>query len=463
MSVFDIIVAYDDEKGISCEGKIPWKISDDLIRFRKITTKTIDYTRKNMIIMGRKTFESIGKPLPGRCNVVISRTQTQIDGVTIINNLDEALRFGFTDINIERIFVIGGEEIYKEAIQSPYLRDIYVTHIMGNYKCDKKFTMFGPGTFKEFSIEPYRTINDYTFRFMIYRRIEINAINIREEQYRNLIYNITNNGIRKKFRNGFGQYIFGGITLNYDLREGFPLTTFRSLPLRNIFSELIWMLRGSTDVRKLQEMGCHIWDANSSREFLDSSGKKHLDEFDIGPTYGFQWRYFGADYINCKTDYNGKGFDQLTNLITNLRENPESRRHIVSLWNPRDIEKAALPPCMYEFIFDIEDKYLNMNVRIRSSDVAVGLPWNIGSSALLLTMIATITEYIPKTLNITIDNAHIYEANLEKLQQVMKRTPSEYGQLKINRIPDNITNFQFTDFKLENYNPNPGINFQMIT
>jgi len=464
---FDIIVAYDDNFGIGKDGKIPWLIPGDLDRFRQITTKTNDPTKRNMIIMGSGTFKSIGRILPNRLNVILSKKEVKTVNSTndkiILNTLSEALSYGFSNKSIERIFVIGGQDIYREAIVNEYLRDIYTTQIMGDYRCDRIFTIFGPGSFYEYMVEPYRQYNDYQYRYVTYRNMTFSQINESEEQYRNLVNYIINFGDRTKFRNGYGQYIFEATTLRYDLREGFPLTTIRSLPLRSIFSELIWMLSGSTDVLDLKKRGCHIWDANSSRGFLDSNGKSHLKEFDVGPTYGFQWRHFGAIYVDCKTNYKGLGFDQLTNLIENLKYNPESRRHVVSLWNPRDIDDAALPPCMYEFVFNVGNRtYLDMDVRIRSSDVAVGLPWNIASSALLLTMIATVTKYIPRKLNITLDNAHIYEQNLEKLQNVIKRTPKMYGRLSVIRIPDEVTNFQFTDFELTNYNPHPGVNFDMV-
>jgi dihydrofolate reductase/thymidylate synthase len=463
---FDIIVAYDENRGIGKDGKLPWNIPEDLVNFRKITTKTINPCNQNMIIMGRNTFNSIGRVLPHRLNVVVSSKKEDFDRkqVKVVSSLSQALKFGFNDNSIDRIFVIGGEQLYKEAILNPYLRDIYVTEIQGNYECDRFFPRFGPGYFQPYLFEPCRFSDDVVYRFMTYRRNEyIDNYNEREEQYRNLVHNIINNGISTTFRNGRGQYLFNAATLRYDLREGFPLTTLRSLPFKSIFSELSWMLSGSTNVRDLQNRGCRIWDANSSRGFLDASGKSHLEEFDVGPTYGFQWRHFGAKYVNCHTDYSGQGFDQLSNLIENIIKDPNSRRHIVTLWNPPDVDIAALPPCMYEFVFNVENGiYLNMDVRIRSSDVAVGLPWNIASSALLLTMISAVTKKIPRNLNITLDNAHIYEENMEKLLMVIMRTPKRYGRLNVKRIPDNITDFEFKDFELVDYHPESGVNFKMV-
>ncbi len=220
-------------------------------------------------------------------------------------------------------------------------------------------------------------------------------------------------------------------------------------------------IRGSTNAKDLQEKNVHIWDANGSREFLDNLGFTDREVGDLGPVYGFQWRHFGADYVDTKTDYAGKGVDQLANVIDAIKNKPNDRRIIMCAWNPADLNRMALPPCHCLVQFYVANGELSCQLYQRSADMGLGVPFNIASYALLTHMIAHVTGLKPGEFVHTLGDAHVYKNHVEPLKEQMARTPRPFPKLVIKRNVDNIEDFVFTDFAVEGYDPHPKIAMEM--
>lgn len=249
-----------------------------------------------------------------------------------------------------------------------------------------------------------------------------------EMQYLNLVKNILETGFVENGRNGETISKFGNM-MRFSLKDGqLPLLTTKKVAWKSCAEELFWFIRGSTDVNELKQKNVHIWNANSTRQFLDETNLFHLQEDDIGPAYGHQWRHFNAEYIDNKTDYTGKGIDQLVNIV-NMLKNPEmrnSRRIIMSSWNPCQLNEMALPPCHILCQFNVRDnKYLSCAVYQRSCDILLGVPFNIASYSLL-------THILAKHCNLEADefihflgNCHIYKEHVEALKEQILRIPTE--------------------------------------
>jgi len=288
--------------------------------------------------------------------------------------------------------------------------------------------------------------------------------NLEEEQYLNLIRSILSKGNSRGDRTGTGTISIFGAQMRFDLRnDAFPLLTTKRVFLRGITEELLWFIRGSTNANELMDKKVHIWDGNSSRQFLDSLGFHDREVGDLGPVYGFQWRHFGAEYKTMGDDYTGQGVDQLAQVIDQIKNDPNSRRIIMSAWNPSDLPRMALPPChcLVQFYVDSEKKELSCQLYQRSADVGLGVPFNIASYALLTKMIAHVTKLKPGDFVHTLGDAHVYVNHAEALKIQMERLPKSFPVLKITREVENIEAFTADDFCLEGYDPWPKIDMQM--
>jgi thymidylate synthase len=257
------------------------------------------------------------------------------------------------------------------------------------------------------------------------------------QQYLNLMRTVLEHGTRKEDRTGTGTVSLFGHQARYRLSEGFPLVTTKKLHLRSIIHELLWFLRGDTNVRYLHENGVSIWD-----EWADADGE-------LGPIYGYQWRSWPAP--------DGRHIDQITQVLDQIRNNPDSRRIIVSAWNVADIDSMALPPCHAFFQFYVADGKLSCQLYQRSADIFLGVPFNIASYALLTMMIAQVTGLKPGDFVHTLGDAHLYLNHLDQARTQLERTPRPLPKLEIN--PDRLSLFDFTfdDFKLVDYDPYPHI------
>lgn len=288
---------------------------------------------------------------------------------------------------------------------------------------------------------------------------DLHFMNIEEYQILDLMKNILDDGNFRIDRTGVGIYsLFSPQHMTFDLRDNkFPLMTTRRLPFRHIFEELMWFLKGDTNVQTLRDKNIHIWDSNTNREFLDKNNLNYK-EWDMGPSYSFQFRYAGVEYNDCNTDYSNKGgIDQLDKLIYDIKHNPASRRLIINLWNVKDINKMALPPCGFCYQFYVSEIHLDLKVIQRSSDIALAGGWNIASAALFLKMVARVCGLVPRRLIWDLGDVHIYKNQVEQVKQQLKEMPLTYPLLTINSnapAPHNkkhITEFTYKDFELISY------------
>ncbi len=238
----------------------------------------------------------------------------------------------------------------------------------------------------------------------------------------------------------------------YDLKDTFPILTTKRIFLRGVFEELAFYISGKTDNKILQEKNIHIWDGNTSREFLDKRNLSHYEEGDMGETYGFNFRHFGADYKGCSQDYTNQGFDQIQNLLNLIKNDPNSRRMLITLWNPYTTHKAALPSCLflYQFYVNQEDNTLNAQIYLRSSDYFLANNWNVCTGALLIHMICNLKDIHlnPGKLIVITGDTHIYKTHIDAVKENLLREPRPFPKLVLSEEKDNLTDYTYSDIRL---------------
>jgi thymidylate synthase len=257
------------------------------------------------------------------------------------------------------------------------------------------------------------------------------------KQYLDLLQHVLDKGAEKKDRTGTGTKSVFGYQMRFNLDDGFPLMTTKKLHLKSIIYELLWFLKGDTNIKYLNDNQVNIWN-----EWADEEGN-------LGHIYGFQWRSWPS--------YQGGSIDQISTVIRSIKENPDSRRHIISAWNVGDLSNMALPPCHVLFQFYVADGRLSCQLYQRSADIFLGVPFNIASYALLLMMVAKVTGLKPGEFIHTLGDAHIYNNHMEQVKTQLAREPRPLPVIKLNRGVKNIEDFTFSDFTLENYEPHPHI------
>ena len=423
-------------------------------------------------------------------------------------------------------YLIGGAELYKLGIQHPNLRYIFNNEIKETFGCDT-FMDFNPVEYNKiyespivnddnlsFNTNVYQKNNDKIHKYdsKIYNQLSnrmtnfftsnnnkfINktdtitrtnvlnaASNIRhyssdsdkkydnlneihpEYQYINLLSDILANGTYRVDRTNVGTFSVFGRQLRFNnINENFPLLTTKKVYWKGVAEELLWFLRADTNANNLKNKKVHIWDGNTSREYLDSVGLDHYEEGECGPFYGFQWRHFGADYNTMHDDYSGKGIDQVNKVIDTIKTNPYSRRLIVSAWNPTALDQMCLNPChvMYQFYCNPDKKELSVHMYQRSADVFLGLPFNIASTATFLSLISYLTDYTPKDVIVSLGDTHIYSNHVEQCKIQMERVPYEWCKLYINdnglKI-ENIEHINYSNLNLIGYKSHPTIKAEM--
>ena len=489
----NFIVATDNKGGLGKDGTIPWYISDELKYFQNITSD-------NVVIMGSKTFYSIPekhRPLKKRLNLVLTNNKELLknnhehqnlkffnfenpmkDNIIHIDNYVDYYSLiklsSIVNNNIKyknsEIFIIGGEKIYElfynmlnnsVKYMDLKLNKIYLTHIEKNYKCDTFFPKLTEN-FKllKYSEKNYDKKEKVYYRFLEYEK-EILYENNYEKKYLDISRNILDYGNYRIDRTGTGIYSIFGTQMRFNITDYIPILTTKRVPFKTCVNELLWFLRGDTNNKHLQEDKVHIWDGNSSREFLDNNGLTHLNEGDCGACYGFQWRHFGAEYNDCNTDYTGKGFDQVQYVLNLLKTDPFSRRIFLSAWNSADLDKTCLPPCHVSIQFYVEEqnniKYLSGHMYQRSADWFLGEPFNILSYTALIYLFAQICGMVPKELVISTGDTHIYSNHVEQMKQQMNRSYLSKPKLWINPDVKNkkIEDININDFDLIGYFSHP--------
>ncbi|KAH9696282.1 Bifunctional dihydrofolate reductase-thymidylate synthase [Citrus sinensis] len=502
---YQVVVAATRDMGIGKDGKLPWKLPSDLKFFKEITQITSDAGKRNAVIMGRKTWESIPlehRPLPGRLNVVLTRSGSfdiaTVENVVICGSIGSALELLAASpycLSIEKVFVIGGGQILSEALNAPECDAIHITEIETRIECDTFIPSIDSSVFQPWYSAFPIVENNIRYCLSTYVRVRSAAVESlsqnndivldsktnsdkfevkqfsflpkmvfekhEEYLYLRLVQDIISDGNLKDDRTGTGTLSKFGCQMRYNLRTTFPLLTTKKVFWRGVVEELLWFISGSTNAKVLQEKDIHIWDGNASREYLDSVGLTDREEGDLGPVYGFQWRHFGARYTNMHADYSGQGFDQLLDVINKIKNNPNDRRIVLSAWNPFDLKLMALPPCHMFAQFYVANGELSCQMYQRSADMGLGVPFNIASYALLTCMIAHVCDLAPGDFIHVIGDAHVYRNHVRPLEEQLQKLPKPFPILKINPEKKDIDSFVSEDFKLIGYDPHQKIEMKM--
>jgi len=275
-----------------------------------------------------------------------------------------------------------------------------------------------------------------------------------EYQYLNLIQDILNEGTVEKGRNGFTKCSVGSV-MHFSLENNkIPILTTKKTAWKTCLKELLWFIKGQTSNKILNDQKVHIWDGNSTKEFMESRGLQHYKEGDLGPLYGYQWRFFNAPYADCDANYNGKGVDQLQQVINCLKDPDQrtSRRLVVSAWNPCQIDEGVLPPCHVLFQFNVVDgNKLSCTLYQRSCDEFLGIPFNIASYSFLTHLIAKHCELEPYEFIHYGGNCHIYDDHFDQIGEQTTRQPFEFPTIEIINKRESINDYVLEDFKIKDY------------
>merc|ERR1719458_174918 len=399
---------------------------------------------------------------------------------TSVNNAFEVLSSAHGG-ELAEIFVIGGHAAYQEALAMPRCMRLFVTRVGLDVDCDVFFPDYGESQYQPVHVSKTRSHDGVPYDFVVYERkgdsqgvVTTSPVSAsltaaggtdqflhEEYQYLAAIREIIDEGLSMEDRTGVGTLSKFGMQMRFDLRKTFPLLTTKRTFWRGVVEELLWFIKGDTNAKHLSEKGVKIWDANGSREFLDKRGLSHREEGDLGPVYGFQWRHFGAKYVDMHTDYTGQGVDQLSECIKKIKEDPTDRRILLSAWNPADLSQMALPPCHMFCQFYVANGELSCLMYQRSCDMGLGVPFNIASYSLLTCMMAQVCGLKPGEFIHSMGNAHVYKNHVEPLKLQLERTPRPFPALKMNSEVRDIDSFKASDFELVGYNPHGKIAMEM--
>lgn len=504
IKLISCFVYYKDKLAIGRNNELLCKLKHDMSFFKHITTNDKDNSTtkildKNVVVMGRKTWFSIPqtyRPLSNRINIVLTNNKTLLKTNDYTYKNTNALKKNsnpiifmtyvqFVDFykrSNPNVFVIGGSEIYNLFLKNTDLKlkptTVYFTEVY-NYKIDKSFQ---PDSFIEPLDETYKLISisdkkyddnqKLYYRFLKYKSFD--HLTSQEHKYLDFCQYILNHGNERIDRTGVGTISSFGHQLTFDISNTVPLLTTKKVSWKHVIEELLWFIRGDTDAKILQNKGIKIWDGNTSRQFLDSRGLHHFEEGVLGKGYGWQWRFFGADYNQEYADTsnieNAKdigGFDQLEYIVNELKTNPYSRRILMSYWNPPDFKETALLPCHFSCQFYVEEhsnqKYLNCLFNMRSNDMFLGNPFNIFSYAVFTYILAIKCDMTPGKLIYSVGDAHIYKNHIAQMKTQLLRRPRSEPVLLVN--PDikykSWNEININDFEIIGYTPFPFIKAEM--
>lgn len=440
----NIIVAFcTKDFGIGYNGSLPWKYTEDMEHFKTLT-------QGHIVVMGKNTWLSLPqKPLNNRENIVISSSlkleSEEYKNVKIVSDLQQL--FSYLSGNIsknQKVFIIGGVQLYGECID--YVSTIYATHLDIKDKSYKADTFFPTEKLNLFEIENVSKVSDI-ISFVTYKKSSQKFH--QEYQYLQLLKYVVDQEIRPDRTNVGTASIFGP-RLSFDISNSLPLITTKFVSWKTVLKELLFFLKGQTDSKILEQQNVNIWKGNTSREFLDNRNLKDYIEGDMGPMYGWIWRHIGAKYTGCSSPYNEKGYDQLAALIKGLKEDPYSRRHLLTTYCPLYTDQGVLAPChgiVVQFYIENNDT-LSCQVYIRSNDMFLGQPYNIASYAMLTYIIAKMIDKNPCRLIISIGDCHIYTNHFQQTLTQIKRKPLPFPLFKVN---DTVKNKSFDELELEDF------------
>lgn len=507
------IACIANNRAIGYNNNLLYRIPSELNMFKKITSNRAIDRKPNLLVMGRKTFESMNNtPLPHRMNCIVSSNHYELSnkftdpGVKFFASIPDTIEYYENHFyKYSTMFVCGGSAIYDYFIKHNLLDYMIISHItnheyhtgdvffpeypkyftpISNFKhytnsavvnkCGSKVQL--DYTCKTFVNNAYSERNslDYYIKDLIDLTDPGNAKDVDEVSFNSVdtvylsaLKNILDNGSLRKTRNSKTISKFG-LNMEYDISTNLPLLTTKRVYWSGVIKELLWFIKGDTNAKNLQNDNVKIWDGNSSREFLDSIGLNHYKEGDCGPIYGFQWRHFNAPYIDYTTCYDKLGVDQLQNIIDLIKNDPFSRRMVMSAWNPEQLSEMCLPPChvMYQFYVNIDDagnKLLSCSMFQRSGDMFLGIPFNIASTATLTYILAHMTGCKPDKVILNVGDAHIYENHIDAIHTQLSRSQKRLPTLNILGDPKkNINDYTIDDFVLENYRPHNNIKADMV-
>ncbi len=448
-----LICAVSQNNIIGKNNQLPWKIREEMQYFKQTTIG--EKVNANAVVMGFRTFESLNfNPLEDRLNIVLTSKdhfKSNSDKKTFfVDSIENGLLIARSQ-NVENLFVIGGKQIYDLFLKKNLVQEIYYSKIKKDFDGDTVMVDVDWDTYRLKSVKETELVDYYVYR-------NVNRPS-GENQYLNILCNILTN--HSDTLSCFGS----NPVMHFDLQnDGFPLLTTKKVFFRGVVHELLWFLNGKTDNRLLQKHKVNIWNENTTREYLDSRGLHHLEEGDGGAIYGHQFRSCGADYINCKTNYNGKGFDQIQYVINLLKTEPNTRRAVISLWNPNQLKDMCLPPCHVVYQFRVvKDNRLDCFLFQRSGDLFLGVPFNIASASLFTHIISFLTGYKPGTLHHVISDAHIYKEHLEAVKKQLQNKVYPFPELRIkDRQQRCVEDFIYEDFTLVGYRHNAKIESPIV-
>lgn len=507
----NIVVATTPLGGIGKNGKMPWDNKEDMKRFVKLT-------KGQCVIMGRKTYESIGHMLKDRFNIVVTRNKDYKfgnmdpgDAGMIAESIEDAEKIAETN-GYKQVFYIGGGEIYKYILDRDMADTIYWTRIKAEYDSNGIDTFF-PRMWGSGLNQPYwekttvEETEDHEFCVLFRKRVESHC----DRQYLDLLRDILDNGVDIPTRVGMARSVFDA-NLRFDLRKGLPVLTTKRVAVKSVIVELVWFLRGCRNIKFLIDNNVHIWDKDAYAHYVELSKLSGYDPVgfdtflelvrkemvvelcgekyrfgDVGPIYGEQWHGFG----DC-------AYNQLGHVIRTLKNDPYDRRLVVSAWNPPEIEKMALPPCHYAMEFyaepipfeeragiwhqkavnksekvpteetmdsaGIPKNYLSLRWIQRSCDMALGVPFNILSYAILLSLVAKEVNMVPKMLAGSLGNAHIYRNHFDGVKEQLERNPYIFKPAKL-ILPEGAAQMplKLEDIVVDGYDSYPAIRFDLFT
>lgn len=483
ISLIACVAIYKNQLAIGHDDNLLFKLKEDMRFFKNITSAQIN-NNLNVCVMGRNTYESIPdayRPLSNRINIVLTNDSSKLIKTNFKDlfnkkntkkplTSEQPYYMKFEDFALYykehtylNVFIIGGSRIYNIFLNPILMKvwvsypltptKLYITHVLDVKKSDfaiepNKFMDNFDNSYKLISYSNLMTDNGKKFRFLTYN---LNTCLDADETYKRLMKDIIKNGIVCKNRTGIDTRSIIGAKMEFDISQSIPLMTTRQIPFKTIVEELLWFCRGDTDAKILQARGVNIWNGNTSREFLDSRGLQHYPEGVLGAGYGFQWRHFGSQYspdyadmskLSINERQNIGGIDQLENLVHLLKTDPFSRQIVLSVWNPCDLDKVALPPChpYLQFLVRYDANNINKNDKkilncvffMRSSD-SLAWSYNVVSYSILTYILALKCNMKPGTITYMAGDCHIYVNHLKQIKDQMSRTPRPAPKLYLDK------------------------------
>ena len=489
INIIACVTNYKNKLAIGRNNGLLFKLQKDIEFFKTVTmtngssnSGTLP-SNENVVLMGRKTWFSISRerrPLKNRLNLILTNDPELLRVSPLpkspFNKLNKSVYFltfeqfvKFYNMANLNVYVIGGSEIYDLFLQQKhvekyklkpsrvYLTEVYDYKPEPNLEPDCFMTPLDQ-SYKLISISEKQYDKGYNLHYRFLQYTNCTNENSSEKQYLDLAKTILENGKSRPDRTGVGTISSFGHKMEFDISETVPLLTTKRVPWKSCIEELLWFMRGDTDTKILQRRGVKIWDGNTSREFLDSCKLNHYEVGILGKGYGWQWRFFGANYsqafadTSCLDRNKIGGFDQLSYIESLLKSDPFSRRILMSYWNPPDFDKTALNPCHFSCQFYVREenneKFLSCLFNMRSNDLFLGNPFNILSYAVLTYILAIRCDMKPDKLIYMGGDVHIYKNHISQIKEQLQRSPRSAPKLI---IKDDVKYKQFHEMSISDF------------